>query len=121
MNKVEDGRCINHPVSGNLDIADGEFRFNREVLSTHQQIDFVDIDWVRGPYDSLRDDGPLISLRTQVESQMQEYSEEERATWGKKSFEMSNEVEDCRCCHKRQLSAAEVSLGMANSVEKLTR
>jgi hypothetical protein len=109
MNKTEAAHCINHPVSGNVDIADGEFRINREVLSTSQQVDLVDMDWVRGNYDPYRSSNALYAMRAQLDLQMQEYSEDESKAWGKKSIKMSNEVEACRCCKKAQLTATEVS------------
>jgi hypothetical protein len=69
----------------------------------------VDLDWVRGSHDPYRSSEALNAIRAQLDLQMQEYSEEESKTWGKKSIKMSNEVEACRCCKKAQLTATEVS------------
>jgi hypothetical protein len=115
-NKVQSGQCLNHPVSGSVAIADGEFRVNREVLSSPQQIDFVDMDWVRGYHNPLRDDESMNAIRAQVEQQLGEFSEEEKQGWGPKSFKMSSEVEACRCCNKGQLTATEVRLGGSSQV-----
>lgn len=112
QNKTEAAYCINHPVSGNLDITNGEFRMNHEVLSSPQQVDFVDMDWVRGNLDPYRSSDALNAVRAQLDLQMQEYSGEETKTWGKKSLKTSNEVEACRCCNKVQLTATEVSVSL---------
>jgi len=109
--KVQSGQCLNHPVSGNVDIADGEFRVSREVLSSPQEIDLVDMDWVRGHYNALRGRESINAIRTQMDQQLGEFPEEEKQGWGQKSFKMSSEVDACRCCNKGQLTATEVRLG----------
>lgn len=106
--KPSDRYCYNHPIDGKLDIAINGFRLDPQVLSSPQQIDLIDIDWIRRKLNPLRDDGELRTIEGYVEDQIRETPEAERKSWGIKNFKMSSEVEVCKCCQRGQLSAIEV-------------
>jgi hypothetical protein len=104
VDKTSSGYCYNH-----YKIGDSGFRLKEKILSRPQDMELIDIDWVRGNYNSGRDDQALESIRLQVDSQIEETPVQERVGWGAKRLKMSSEVEPCRCCMKSQLSAVEVS------------
>jgi hypothetical protein len=94
--KIWDHYCYGHCPDNNRRIADPTP--SPAVLSSPQNAEFIDMDWVSGKYDPLRDNKSL-QLAGGLGSE----------NWGKKSFKMANEVDACRCCGKHQLSAVEVS------------
>jgi hypothetical protein len=106
-NRKTDIPCINHRDKS--DIATGGVKLCYGALRRSTNVEFIDIDWVRGKYQPERDDGALRSIEQMVEVQIGQTPEAEREGWGEKSFKMAREVEPCRCCQKGQLSVAEVS------------
>jgi len=107
VDKVRDRHCINH--RSKIDIATGGVWLGPKALSGSTNVDFIDIDWVRGKYTSERDSGALRQIEDIVESQVQGTPEADRVGWGEKSFKMAKDAESCRCCQKGQLTVAEVS------------
>jgi hypothetical protein len=124
FDEVTDQFCYNHPISGNVDLSSGEFRLSRDILDAPQNIEFVDIDWLRGKFDGLRYEKDLEMIKAQVEAQIQEWTAAERRIWRRKSFVTSSQIEGCGCCGRSQLGAREVCQSvpewldcMANSPE----
>jgi hypothetical protein len=108
--KIWDHYCYNHRDNHNLGIVDGKFKMSDGLLRSRHNAELIDMDWVRGKYDPLRDDQLSKSLQRQVERQTERSwgTDEEKMSWGKKRFKMSREVDACVCCQKRQLSVEEV-------------
>ena len=108
FDEVADYFCYNHSISGNIDLSFGDFRLSREILNAPQHIEFVDIDWLRGKFDGLRNEEDLKTIKAQVEDQVQEGTAAERKIWRRKSFVTSSQIEGCVCCGRSQMTAREV-------------
>jgi len=95
--KIWDHYCYGHCPDNDRRIADPTP--SPAILSSPQNAEFIDMDWVAGKYEPLRDNKSL-----------QRAAGMESENSGMKSFKMAKEVDACRCCGKHQLSAAEVSI-----------
>jgi hypothetical protein len=108
--KIYDNYCYNHLDKNHLGIVDGTVKLSPRVLESSQSIQFIDMDWVRGKYDHLRDGALSRSIDDQVQHEMQRapvIGNGNRA-WGQKHVKISSEVEACESCGRHQLSAVEV-------------
>jgi len=115
-NKVFDNYCYNHRDENDRGITDGKCELSSKMKQSRQEFEFIDIDWLRGKYDPLRDGSLSKSIDQDVQRQVQEESGDVASgnvagvtKIGEKRVRMSREVEPCRCCGKHQLSVVEVS------------
>ena len=73
-------------------------------------MELIDMDWMRGKYEPERNREVLECTRLEMDLAIETVPEKERAGWGTKTLQMSNEAEACRCCTKGQMGVVEVRL-----------
>lgn len=108
VDKASSRYCYNHYSPGSFDRGQGLHRVHK-LLSRPQNMELIDMDWLRGKYEPERDREVLECTRLEMDLAIETVPESERAGWGTKILKMSNEVETCQCCTRGQLSAVEVS------------